>query len=324
MKKVLVAGGGGYIGSRLVPELLLAGHQVTVVDLFWFGRHLPPQATAIEKDIFHLKPADLEGFDVVIFLGGLSNDPMAEFSPALNFISNGASPAYLAYIAKLARVNRFICGSSCSVYGLADTDMVTEEAKPNTQFPYGISKLAGEQGSLQIADADFSVIALRQGTVSGASPRMRFDLMINTMYMRAMTEGKIVVNNPAIWRPMLAITDAVQAYKKTIEAPATLSGVFNVASGNTTVGEAAKAVQEYCKEKYDRTIVIEENAVPDKRNYRVSSQKAIDVLGLSFSGSVRSILDDLDTHVGPSYDFKNPMGYNIEVFKKLPKTFSME
>ncbi len=324
MKKVLIAGGAGYIGSRLVPALLERGHDVTVVDLLWFGNHLPSETKVIQKDIFHLKPEEVENYDVVIFLAGLSNDPMAEFSPALNFISNGACPAYLAYISKKAGVKKFIYGSSCSVYGLASTDMVTEEERPNTQFPYGISKLAGEHAGLQVADENFRVISLRQGTLSGASPRMRFDLLFNTMYMRAASDGKIVVNNPVIWRPALAITDAVAAYIQSIENDDMPTGAYNIASTNITIGEAAKEVQRFFKEKYGREITIEENAVPDKRNYRVSNKKAVDVLKVEFTGSVGSILEDLHTFIGVDYDFKNESGYNIEIFKKLPKSFTLE
>jgi nucleoside-diphosphate-sugar epimerase len=324
MQKILVAGGAGYIGSRLVPELLSAGHDVTVVDLLWFGNNLPPSVTVIEKDIFALQKEDLQGFDTVIFLGGLSNDPMAEFSPALNFASNGACPGYLAYISKLAGVKKFIYGSSCSVYGLADTDMVTENERPNTQFPYGISKLSGEQAVLQIADETFPVIALRQGTISGASPRMRFDLLLNTMYMRSVKDRKIVVNNPIIWRPLLAITDAVKAYCHMVEFPFTEPHVFNIASTNITVGDAAQQVKQFFKEKYGLDIEIEERAVPDKRNYRVSNEKVIAHTGIEFAGSVRSILEDLDTHIGFEYDFDHERGYNIEIFKKLPKSFTLE
>lgn len=322
--KILIAGGAGYIGSRLIPELVAGGHDITVVDLLWFGAHLPPQVRVIQKDIFQLQTSELVGYDTVVFLGGLSNDPMAEFSPALNFISNGACPGYLAFIAKAAGVKKFVYGGSCSVYGLANTDMVTEKEKPNTQFPYGISKLSGEQAILQIADEAFQVVSLRQGTISGSSPRMRFDLLLNTMYMRSATEKKIVVNNPAIWRPMLAMTDLVKGYRAVIESEKRDSGVFNIASRNTTVGEAAEAVRTFFAEKYGITIEVEIKAVPDKRNYKVSNQKIIDTFGVSFSGSAQSILEDLDENIGLEYDFKNEMCYNIEVFKKLPKTFTLE
>ena len=201
--KILVAGGAGYIGNVLIPRLLDRGYKVDVVDLFWFGNNLPRQVGILNKDIFHLTVEDLEPYDQVIFLAGLSNDPMAEFSPSKNFIFNAAAPAYLAYTAKNAKVKRYIYASSCSVYGYTENDLYDETRPVSSIYPYGISKLQGEQAAVQLADDDFSVIALRKGTVSGYSPRMRFDLIINTMFRNAVREHVITVNNPSIWRPIL-------------------------------------------------------------------------------------------------------------------------
>ena len=115
--RILVAGGAGYLGSVLVPRLRERGYDVDVVDLLWFGNYLPADITILQKDVAQLTEEELAGYDQVIYLAGLSNDPMAEYSPARNFVENGASPAYLAYIAKRAKVQRFIDGGSCSVYG---------------------------------------------------------------------------------------------------------------------------------------------------------------------------------------------------------------
>src|SRR5438045_4423535 len=209
--RLLIAGGAGYLGSVLIPRLLERGYKVDVVDLFWFGNHLPRQTGILNKDIFHLTAEDLEPYDQVIFLAGLSNDPMAEFSPSKNFIFNAAAPAYLCYIAKQAKVRRYIYASSCSVYGYTENELFDEDRPVSSSYPYGISKLQGEQAVMQLIDTDFSVIALRKGTVSGYSPRMRFDLIINTMFKCAMKDGVIRVNNPATWRPILSIDDAAMA-----------------------------------------------------------------------------------------------------------------
>src|SRR3954471_3834618 len=216
--KILVAGGAGYVGSALVPKLQERGYEVDVIDLLWFGNRLPPGTKVIEKDIFDLHEADLKQYDQVIFLAGLSNDPMAEFSPAKNFIFNAAAPAYLCYIAKQATVRRYIYASSCSVYGYTENELFDEDRPVSSSYPYGISKLQGEQAVMQLIDNDFSVIALRKGTVSGYSPRMRFDLIINTMFKCAMKDGVIRVNNPATWRPILSIDDATMAYIRAVEA----------------------------------------------------------------------------------------------------------
>src|SRR5215472_153945 len=241
--KVLVAGGAGYLGSVLIPRLLDRGYDVDVVELFWFGNQLPSQVGVLNKDIFHLTVEDLKPYDQVIFLAGLSNDPMAEYSPSRNFVLNAAAPAYLGYIAKIAKVKRYIYASSCSVYGYTENELYDETRPVGSSYPYGISKLQGEQAALQLADDKFSVISLRKGTVSGYSPRMRLDLIINTMFRTAMRDRMITVNNPSIWRPILSIEDAATAYIRAIEANESISGVFNVASGNYTVGEVADLVK---------------------------------------------------------------------------------
>ncbi len=315
--KIYIVGGAGYIGSRLVPNLTDHGYEVTVADLMWFGNHLPPEMNVIEKDIFDLTPDDLTGYDRVIFLAGLSNDPMAEFSPALNFISNAAAPAYLAFIAKQAGVPRFIFADSCSVYGYTVNQLYDEDSPTTCAYPYGISKLQGEFGVLQLVDDKFSAICLRQGTLSGYSPRMRFDLIINTMYKTAIQDKKIIINNPAIWRPILGMRDAVNAYVRAIQADESISGVFNLASDNFTVGQVGDMVWAHVVEKHAIKVKLDIRDIQDYRNYKVSNQRAKDVLGVTFNDSVDSILEDLDEHIGPDFNFDEDRYYNIKVFKKI-------
>src|SRR5437899_5687886 len=133
--RLLIAGGAGYVGSVLIPKLLDRGYQVDVVDLFWFGNELPPETGALQKDIFNLSVKDLEPYDQVIFLAGLSNDPMAEFSPSKNFIFNAAAPAYLAYTAKKAKVKRYVYASSCSVYGYTENELYDESRPVSSTYP---------------------------------------------------------------------------------------------------------------------------------------------------------------------------------------------
>src|ERR1700723_1671836 len=216
--KLLIAGGAGYVGSVLIPKLIDRGYKVDVVDLFWFGNHLPRQVGVLNKDIFQLTVEDLEAYDQVIFLAGLSNDPMAEFSPSKNFVFNAAAPAYLGYIAKAAKGKRFIYASSCSVYGYTVNDLYDETKPVASAYPYGISKLQGEQAVMNLLDDSFSLIRLRKGTNAGYSPRMRLDLIVNTMFKSAMRDRAITINNPTIWRPILAIEDAISGYIRAIEA----------------------------------------------------------------------------------------------------------
>jgi len=315
--RILIAGGAGYIGSLLIPRLLEHGYEVEVIDLLWFGNHLPQEVNVIQKDLFDCKREDFIGYDQVIFLAGLSNDPMAEFNPALNFISNGAQPSYLAYVAKLAGVQRFIYGSSCSIYGYTVNELYHEESPVTCGYPYGISKLQGERGVMQMQDANFSVIALRQGTVCGYSPRIRFDLIVNTMYKACMTEGKVTVNNPSIWRPLLDIRDAVSGYLRAIQADMSISGVFNIVSDNYTVGQVGDMVKDQVELLKGQKIGIDIKNIKDFRNYKVSWQKAKTILGYEPKYSVTDIITDLHQHREEYGNFENDAFYNIRTFKKL-------
>ncbi len=315
--KILVAGGAGYIGSVMVPRLAERGYEITVVDLLWFGNHLPSHIPVIKKNIFDLNEKDVEGYDQVIFMAGLSNDPMAEFSPKDNFIHNASAPAYLAYISKKAGVKRFIYAGSCSVYGYTVNELYAEDDPAISSYPYGISKLQGEWAAMQLQDSSFSVIAFRQGTVSGYSPRMRLDLIVNTMFMTAIKKNEITVNNPSIWRPILSINDAASAYIRAVEANYEISGVFNIASGNYTVGEVADLVKETLEEQRDIKIKLNIKNIQDFRNYKVSYDKAIKVLSYKPAHDVRKIVLNLLHNQDKFSDFENPNYYNIQVFKKL-------
>lgn len=315
--RILVAGGAGYIGSKLIPVLLEHGYDVDVVDLLWFGNHLPENVSVVKKDLFQCQPDDLRDYNQVIFLAGLSNDPMAEFDPSMNFVSNGALPSYMAYVAKQAGVERFIYASSCSVYGYTVNELYDEESPVTCGYPYGISKLQGERGVLQLQDGDFSVIALRQGTVCGYSPRMRLDLIVNTMFKFAMAEKKITVNNPSIWRPILDIRDATTAYLRAIQADHSLSGVFNIASGNYTVGQVGDMVKYEVEKLTGKKVDIELKNIEDFRNYKVTIDKAKTYLGYQPQHAIEDIIDDLHENIAGFEDYEDDRYYNIRIFKKI-------
>jgi nucleoside-diphosphate-sugar epimerase len=315
--RILIAGGAGYIGSVLVPKLLDRGYQVDVVDLFWFGNRLPGDTGIIHKDIFDIDVKDLEPYQQVVFLAGLSNDPMAEYSPSQNFIFNAAAPAYLAYIAKKAGVKRYIYASSCSVYGYTDNELFDESRPVSSTYPYGISKLQGEQAVTNLIDEAFSVISLRKGTLSGWSPRMRLDLIINTMFRNGVRSGEITVNNPSIWRPIISIEDATNAYIRAIEASEKISGIFNIAGGNYTVGEVGDLVKMAIEEQLGVRVRLTINHKRDFRNYKVSTQKAENVLSFHPNHDVKAIVRNLIEHMGEFNDWDNPLYYNIETLKLL-------
>lgn len=315
--RILAAGGAGYLGSRLIPILLEHGYDVDVVDLLWFGNHLPQGVNVVQRNLFDCKAEDLKGYEQVVFLAGLSNDPMAEFSPALNFVFNAALPSYLAFVTKNAGARRFIYASSCSVYGYTVNELYNEESPTTCGYPYGISKLQGERGVLQLQDKDFSVIALRQGTVCGYSPRMRMDLIVNAMFKSAMNERKVTVNNPSIWRPVLDIRDAAKAYLRAIQADYSLSGVFNVSSGNYTVGQVGDMVKDEIQKLIKDKVAIVIKGIEDYRNYKVTTDKAQTYLGFRPQYTIEDIIEDLYGHKDQFADYNNDEFYNIRVFEKL-------
>jgi nucleoside-diphosphate-sugar epimerase len=317
----MIVGGAGYVGTLLSTELHNRGYDVHVVDLMWFGNNLPEELKSKAKvmDVFDITQKDLEGFDTVVFVAGLSNDPMADYSPAKNFISNSASPAYLAYIAKNAGVKRMVYASSCSVYGYAVDEFYDETGPTTAVYPYGISKLQGEKSVLQLSNDSFSVIALRKGTVSGVSPRMRFDLVVNAMFKTAIQTGVITMSNPSIWRPILSITDCVSAYIRAIESDLSISGVFNVASENCTIGQIADTVKNTIEGKLGMCLRIANNNIKDVRNYKVNFDKAKTILGFSPSCGVEGIVESLLENRDKFIDMDNPAYYNIKTFVNMEK-----
>lgn len=312
-----MTGSAGYVGSALIPSLLERGYCVDVVDLFWFGNNLPAQTGVLSKDLFDATVEDLKDYDQVIFLAGLSSDPMAEFSPSKNFIYNAAAPAYLAYTAKKAGVKRYVYASSCSVYGYTLNELYDETRPVASSYPYGISKLQGEQAVMNLADEGFSVIALRKGMISGYSPRMRLDLIVNTMFRTALQERVITINNPSIWRPILAMEDAISAYIRVIEAPESISGIFNIASGNYTVGEVGDLVKGEVEQQLGTKIKLAIRHIQDFRNYKVSIEKAKNVLSFHPQHDVRGIVRQLIKEMGKFSDWDNPAYYNMQVFRAL-------
>ena len=317
MKKVLIAGGGGYIGTLLSKELVERNHFVEVVDLFWFGNHLIPQVKSNQKNIIDIHTENLKDFDTVVFLGGLSNDPMAKYSPAMNFVENAAVPSYLAFIAKEAGIKRFVYASTCSVYGYTNNKLMDEDTNLTfPSFPYGISKLAAEKAIMNMESDSFRPIALRKGTVGGWSPRMRFDLVVNAMTKSALTTGVITVNNPNIWRPLVDVRDVCTAYTRAIESSLDVAGVYNVSYDNYTIGRLADEIRDELRERGHKVQMVIDS-VEDSRNYKVSTEKAKTELDFTAKytprDSVAAILDNLPDDL----DFNNEQYYNIKTFKGL-------
>ena len=319
--KVFIAGGGGYIGTRLSNQLCESGHEVTVLDRFWFGNYLDHRVKQICSGVLRIKDNALVGYDAVVFLAGLSNDPMADFDPAGNFVENGAAPAYLAYVAKKCGVPRYVYASSCSVYGFTDIEEMDEDSQPSPQYPYGIAKLQAEKAIMMLEDENFRPISIRKGTVGGWSPRMRYDLVVNTMTKYALIEGRITVNNPNLWRPLVDIRDVVHAYTLALETDLNTTGIFNICYENYTIKRIATEIKNKLLHFGFATDILINN-VTDARNYKATNQKAKDALGFNPKYTIADSVSDIMENINLSnYDFFDDSYYNIKTYKKF---FEME
>jgi nucleoside-diphosphate-sugar epimerase len=316
---VLVTGGAGYVGSVVVPTLLSRGYGVRVVDSGWFGLdHVPAEAELIAGDILDFDVAWLRGIDAVIHLAGLSNDPMAAFSPTLNYMLNAAGAGIVGQAARDAGVPRFILSSTCSVYGLDDKTLVSEEHPVNPKSPYAVSKVMAERQLACLADENFRPIVFRMGTVVGWSPRMRFDLVTNAMIKSALTDRKIVIHNPRLWRPLIDVEDAARAYVAALEADLAVAGVFNIATRNYRLQELAETVATSLTE-FNVTVALEVEAQQGLRSYRVATDKAETVLHFqpakTMATTVREVMERLIAN--SVVDLDDARYYNVRQMQRL-------
>jgi nucleoside-diphosphate-sugar epimerase len=277
--KVLVTGHKGYIGTVLVPMLLHDGHEVVGLDsdLFQrctFGDDIV-EIPELKKDIRDIESYELEGFDAVLHLAGLSNDPLGNLNPDLTFEINHQATMRLAALAKRAGVGRFLFSSSCSTYGASGDDWLTEESPFHPVTPYGESKVRVERDLAAMADDEFCPTFLRNATAFGVSPRLRFDLVLNNLVAWAFTTGKVhIKSDGSPWRPIIHVEDIARAFIAVLSAPVEVvhHQAFNVCrrDDNYRIRDLAEIVREIvplCEVEYAA------DAAPDKRNYRVDSSK---------------------------------------------------
>lgn len=311
--RVLIVGGAGYIGSALVPQLI-DEMDITVLDTFWFGDFLPKKGVKkIIKNVMDTTEEDYHGYDQVIFFAGLSNDPMSEFMPKECYIQNAAAPAYVAMLCKKVGVKQFIYASTCSVYGDSPGQRKNVTDSIHVSYPYGLSKYMGEQGVMVQGDSFFKVVAVRMGTVCGFSPRMRFDLLINTMYKNLMATGEIKISNPALSRPILFIQDACLVYKTLLsEDECHESRVLNAVSFNITLGELARQVDLWARKRLKLAPKYTVSFMGDLRNYSAEPS-----MFLPCHDATR-VLDDIHTQA-QGLDTTDPVYSNGETFKILTK-----
>jgi nucleoside-diphosphate-sugar epimerase len=282
--RLLVTGHLGYIGTVMTPLLLKEGHEVVGLDSDLYSRCTFGSGIVkvphIKKDIREAEVSDLKGFDAVLHLAALSNDPLGNLNPDLTFDINHRASVRLAEMAKKAGVSRFVFSSSCSNYGAAGDDFLDESSAFNPVTPYGQSKVNVERDLAPMADDRFSPIFLRSATAYGVSPRLRFDLVLNNLTAWAMTTKRVFLKSDGSpWRPITHIEDISRAFAAVVAAPRELvhGEAFNVGrtAENYRMRELAEIVAETvpgCKVEYAA------DASPDKRCYRVNCDKIARVL----------------------------------------------
>ncbi len=277
--KILVTGTEGYLGSLLAPLLIQQGHEVIGVDtgfykVGWLYNGTDLTAKTLNKDIRHITAEDLKGVDAIVHMAELSNDPAGQLAPHITYEINHQGSVRLAKLAKAAGVERFIYMSSCSVYGVATEDYVTEESPVNPQTDYAKCKTLVERDVKPLADDSFSPTFLRNATAYGASPRMRFDIVLNNLSGLAWTSKEIKMTSDGTpWRPLVHGLDICKAILCTIEAPRDLvhNQIFNV--GDTAHNYQVKEVAETIAEVFTGCQLSFGQSDGDNRSYRVSFEK---------------------------------------------------
>src|SRR5258706_7605439 len=274
--RVFVTGTEGYLGSLLAPELLRRGYEVIGLDTGYYKerslyRNGEITALTLAKDLRHLQANDLKGIDAIVHMAELSNDPAGQLAPHITYEINHKGSVRLAELAKQAGIRRFVYMSSCSVYGVADKDFVDEESSVNPQTAYAECKTLVERDVKKLADDQFSPTFMRNATAYGASPRMRFDIVLNNLAGLAWTTQEIrMTSDGSPWRPLVHGLDIARAIIAALEAPreAIHNQVFNV--GDTSHNYRVKEIAEIVAETFAGCKLRFGAPGADNRSYRVS------------------------------------------------------
>lgn len=326
-KTVLVTGGAGYLGSLIVEQLLDRGYAVKVYDKMYYGdegiRAVRDRVEVIQEDLREFTPNVLQGVYAVIHQAGLSNDPTANFNPRANYSMNTVATEILAKACKEWGVERLTFASSGSLYdaGLTAEDILKDENTPiNPLKPYSLSNFEAERILFHLRDAKFKPVCLRHATVYGYSPRMRFDLVVNTFIKDALTKGEITVHNGGeMWRPLVDASDVARAHIACIEAPVDkVDGqVFNLVYRNYRVLELAHFVVDRLKARGKHANIRVEYSDRPNRSYRIAGDKIRNMIGFEPKVSVQQAIDEVLEHILDKNgnliaNITHPRHYNIE------------
>jgi nucleoside-diphosphate-sugar epimerase len=271
--RILLTGYDGYIGPVMSMVLKKSGHEVSGLDTGYFAE--PSSTGFLRKDVRDLTPSDLEGFQAVVHLAALSNDPMGELQPEWTHQINCEGSLHLARVARDAGVSRFLFASSCSIYGASENEFATEDSPVQPLSAYAVSKVKTEEGLDKLASLEFSPVALRNATAYGVSSRLRLDLVLNNLVAWAFTTGKVrIMSDGSPWRPIVHIEDIARAFAAVLSAPreAIHNQAFNVGATeeNYQVRDLGQIVSETVA---GSTVSYSGASSADARNYRVSFTK---------------------------------------------------
>lgn len=328
--RVLVTGDRGYIGAVLVPFLAAQGHEVSGLDAGWyegcdFGPG-PSAEAAPARDIREVTADDLVGFDAVVHLAAISNDPIGHLNPAATYSVNAHGAIHAAAMAKQAGVPRFLFSSSCSLYGAAGEAPVAEDGQFNPVTPYGESKVIAEKGISELADDEFSPSYLRNATAYGSSPRLRADIVVNNLTGVAFTRGEVrLQSDGSPWRPLVHIEDISRAFLAVLEAPRETihDQAFNVGRDEDVV--QIRDIANQVSQALNCPVTFAADAGPDKRDYRVDFSKINELLPAfrpqwTIVRGIQELADDMTRYGLRADDFEGRRFVRLEQIRHLIAT----